>query len=195
MPVHRGIFFRVLAEKQNKELATPAGYDWRPIDEQIIMRDPIFNAKDRRVKARGRLIDGHKCYGFLDQAGAVAYYMWITIARDAPRFIPWELHTQFALKPQTGYFWDCFTAPEHRRRGLYRTALRTAIKLTSNQDIENSYIYCLQENTPSLAAIRSAGFQDWFKFTVWRMGPLVFCKRSGRRALIKFGSPKFDILN
>lgn len=196
MQIRNGIFFQSLAPNDTvAEAVLPSDYQWELINDSLLMKDSIFDAKDRRMKARARLTDGHACYGFLDTTGAVAYYMWITTAHGKERSVPWELNTRLILKPNTGYFWDCFTAPEHRRRGLYRAALRTAVKFAETQGIEKSYICCMKENIPSIHAIRSAGFHDIFEFTVRRIGPLVMCKRSAVSISVKFGSPKFDILD
>lgn len=195
MQIRRGIFFQSSSRNQNiTSASSPLGYSWRSIDEQTIVHDPIFTAKDRRAKACARREAGHACYGFFDSKGGVAYYMWVTIARDAKRAASWELNTQLVLKPKTGYFWDCFTAPEHRRRGLYSGALRNAMALAIKQGAEKGYICCLKENMPSINAIRSSGFHDVFEFTVGRIGPLVFCKRSDRSASLQFGIPKFAII-
>lgn len=196
MQARHGIFFQSLALSDTAaEAVLPSDYRWGLIDETIIMNDSIFAVKDRRAKAYVRLADGHVCYGFLDQTGEVVYYMWITIARDAYRLVPWELNTQFALKPKTVYFWDCFTTPAHRRRGLYRSALRIGVSLAKKQGAEKSYICCMKGNTTSLDAIRDSGFRDMFEFTIRRIGPLVFCKRSGSSISVKFSIPRFDILS
>jgi len=195
MQIRRGIFFQSSPRNQSAETSPlPHEYRWGPVNEQAIIRDPIFAVKDRRIKAHTRLADGHACYGFFNQAGSVAYYMWITITHEAPKAVPWELNTQFILKPTRGYFWDCFTAPEHRRRGLYRAALNTASTLARTQGVEKSFICCLKENIPSINAIRSVEFRDIFEFTVRRIGPLVLCKRDGRNILVGFGNPKFNLL-
>lgn len=195
MRTHHGIFFRLTPGEASVQVPSLlSGYRWGLIDRQVVLQDPIFAQKDRLIKALSRFKDGHACYGFFDQTGKVAYYMWCTVASETVASVPWELNTRLVLNPKAGYVWDCFTSPDHRRRGLYREGLRTVISFFGSYKIENYYICCMKDNIPSAEAIRSVGFRDAFEFTVSRVGPFVFCKRSSGGLSFGIGTPRFNIL-
>ncbi|MBI4135755.1 GNAT family N-acetyltransferase [Candidatus Uhrbacteria bacterium] len=196
MHTRRGIFFQLILKEAPAQAALQlSGYRWGLIDRQVVLQDHLFEQKDRRAKALSRLAQGHFCYGFFDQAGMVAYYMWYTVASETAALVPWELNTRLVLNPKDGYIWDCFTSPDHRRRGLYREGLRMIIALFGSYQIERYFICCMRDNIPSIDAIRSMRFRDIFEFTVSRAGPFVLYKRNGAGWSVGVGMPTFNILS
>lgn len=180
--VRHGIFFRsdVVSELLNQN----DDYVFKQIPKELLAKDPIFNEKNRIEKFYNRLKDEHHyCYGFFDQDNVVVFYMWISYPASTSILVPWVFKTKLVINPHTAYIWDCFTTPQHRRRGLYKQGLLKAKALCAQQGVEQMYIDCAKDNIASQAGINSAGFKIFFEYTVRRVGALNFVSQDARKGV------------
>ncbi|KKU13511.1 MAG: hypothetical protein UX17_C0015G0003 [Parcubacteria group bacterium GW2011_GWC2_45_7] len=177
-----GIFFR--SEVTSELLIQNNNYVFKQIPKELFAKDPIFDEKNRIEKFYNRLKDGHHyCYGFFDQDNAVVFYMWISYPESTSILVPWVFKTKLVVKPCTAYIWDCFTAPQYRRRDLYKKGLLRAKALCAQQGVEQVYIDCTNDNIASQAGINSAGFKIFFAYTVRRVGALNFVNQDARKGV------------
>lgn len=194
--IRRGIFFmkKSINPASIVKLGRDSVYTFGKISCDQISRDPLFAARGKVERFTERLKAGHHCFGFLDSNGAVVYYMWVTQARERPVAAPFYLGVLMVVPSGSSYIWDCFTAPEHRRRGLYSNGLLEATMHSTEAGAWHVLICCAKENTASISVILSAGFSQLFEYSVTGFAGVRLIQKGPRVWGATFVGRTYDIL-
>lgn len=190
---YNGIFFagKTAGIKQEIDVLP---YSFRLIEPLRFEADPIFAEKDRAKKFRRRCKEGHSCYGFFSSNGSVASYVWVSFSPGSPVSVPWIFKLKIALKPNIAYVWDCFTAPEHRKKGLYKYGLLNIKYIYAARGAGKMFIFCKKSNKASVAGITAAGFKPAFDFSVIKAGFICLIKKPGMPLKLVKSNAEFDII-
>jgi RimJ/RimL family protein N-acetyltransferase len=116
----------------------------------------------RRIDAyERRLAQGDRCWALFEDRTLLTLG-WVGV-RSAIEAAP-EVGPRFsvALGERVPVIYDCWTAPEVRRRGLYSKSL-DAVAGVLFIDHERVWIYCLESNQASARGIQRAGFRPRFR--------------------------------
>ena len=161
-----------------------SGYVWSTIGPDALT-DVIFGERNRRRRFVHRFAEGHRCYAFFDSVGGIAAYFWFTVADCASVPVPWEFGRCASLPPHTAYVWDCFTAPAHRRRGLYRAGLLRFRTMSCPEGARTVFVVTRTANIASIAGITAAGFTPSHDYITIRIGPFVLVRRRGSVRIVR----------
>lgn len=99
-----------------------------------------------------RLARGCRCFAFLS-GGAVAGYGWLSTEAE------WIGEIQLEIRPGPGeaYVWNCFTLPEHRRQGVFRSIVTGITAVAAREGVTRLWIGSVA--VPAQQAIGPAGFE------------------------------------
>lgn len=98
-----------------------------------------------------RLARGCRCFAML--AGAeVAGYGWLSTGSE------WigEVQLEISPGPDEAYVWNCFTMPEHRRQGIFRSVVTGIVATAAKEGLARLWIGSVA--IPAQEAIGPAGF-------------------------------------
>lgn len=153
--------------------------------------DEIFSESNRKEKFISRLSDGHKCLGFLDENKKVKAYFWISDSKVIRA--PFTFGLNLKIPPTILYIWDCRTATDFQRKGLYQTGL---LKIREAHQDKQIIINCDFKNINSIKGIEKSGFHlcghisaylYLRRFNLWRKNnkwPEFYCKSIDMGTLI-----------
>ncbi|MGI8571190.1 MAG: GNAT family N-acetyltransferase [Solirubrobacteraceae bacterium] len=116
----------------------------------------------RRIDAyERRLAQGDRCWALVENE-ALLTLGWVGV-RSAIEAAP-EVGPRFsvAVGERVPVIYDCWTAPEFRRRGFYSQGL-DAVARALFVDHERVWIYCLESNQASARGIQRARFRPRFR--------------------------------
>jgi len=99
-----------------------------------------------------RLARGCRCFAVLT-GGAVAGYGWLSAG---PEWIG-EIQLEIRPGPGEGYIWNCFTMPEHRRQGVFRSVIRGITSVAARGGLTRLWIGSVA--IPAQQAIGPSGFE------------------------------------
>jgi len=99
-----------------------------------------------------RLARGCRCFAVL-AGGAVAGYGWLS---TGPEWIG-EIQLEIKPGPGEGYVWNCFTMPEHRRKGIFRSVVTGIAAVATREGLARLWIGSVA--IPAQQAIGPAGFK------------------------------------
>ncbi len=119
-----------------------------------------------------RLQAGHRCLGYLDPAGAVTSWGWVSGPAAEHCDVPWEESLMLRLSGPIAYIWDCHTLPPSRGQGLYRSNIAQIARLMLDSGAKSVHIYCNNRNIISYGGITSAGFSKKIRLLLLKLGPL-----------------------
>ena len=160
----------VYSAKPNSRRIKIEGYAFAPLAAEHFASAEFCSA--RLGLFRRRLDDGFAAHGLLTPGGALAYYMWLSVGSEQG-WAPWALGARINLPSDAGYIFDCKTAPDHRNKGLYTSALKHARWLCHQAQCKRVLIDVEPLNEAAVKAINSAGFREVGAIKVTRLGPLV----------------------
>jgi GNAT superfamily N-acetyltransferase len=101
---------------------------------------------------QARFARGCRCLA-VRAGGGVAAYGWVS---TGPEWIG-ELGIEIRPGPDEAYVWNCVTLPPHRRRGLFRALLHTAVDGAGSQGLARLWIGTV--DGVGVSAVAHAGFQ------------------------------------
>lgn len=142
-------FFARDLERPFPPLEPPAGYDVREALPSEI--DRVHEGSDpgrSREALRERFRRGHLCFVVLGPDGRVAHARWVT--SDAVE-LP-ELRRELRLAAGDAYFYDGFTRPEQRRRGLDELARNAICRALATRGYRRAVSYVRGDNPTGLRA-------------------------------------------
>lgn len=119
-----------------------------------------------------------QCFGFVEHDALKAYAWYSTNA--AP------LRDAVTLKCSPGYvyMYKAYTAPQARRRGLYRSGVARAVLVFREQPGFKGFLSCVEvHNRASLKALKSIGFRIAGRCIVVGKRPSLIHVNDGRRKL------------
>lgn len=161
-----------------------------PVDlapDQIHQHEVLVN-RGRAETAARRMAEGHGCLSFVDpSSGAFVSYNWLTAPVDAPVGAPLAFGLRLEVSTRELYLWDCYTPPEWRGRGLFRSAIGEAAQ-RARQDGRRGWIACEQDNESSRRAIESAGCALEARLSIVKVGPARLLRWGGRIAVKRRGA-------
>lgn len=153
-----------------KEQNVP-GYTFRTLNQDHFQRDKIFQENNRLKRYTDWLSEGFICFGFVDnKTNEIASYLWIAYSNKSEMSVSCSKSLKMKLTFGNAYIFDCRTAVEHQRKGLYCCGLLNSIQFCKSNNIHNIYIQCKSDNIASMNGIRSAGFHDIFMFWSIKLG-------------------------
>ena len=193
--VYRGSFFEADIDLASScESTGSSAYDFKEITRDFLKTEAIFEEKERRKRFSILFDEGHRCYGFFHK-DKVVFYSWVTAFLHKEAFVRWIGSSVLVVKPDIAYIWNCFTDPQHRRKGLYKLGLKSITSIYFKEGVNKAYIYCNSENIASRSGIISAGFREIFKFFAVRIIFTYFIKKeNGPLKIVKNGQ-SYDIIN
>jgi GNAT superfamily N-acetyltransferase len=99
-----------------------------------------------------RLARGCRCFAAFS-GGALAGYGWLSTGPE------WIGEIQLEIKPGHGeaYVWNCFTLPEHRRKGVFRFVVSSVAAIAAREGLARLWIGSV--DIPAQQAIGPAGFK------------------------------------
>ena len=104
--------------------------------------------------------------------GPIVCYGWVSAGSGcSPPYIG-ELERAFRLRPGEAYVWDCGTAPEHRRLGLYTALLTHIARTLQAEGFARIWIGSALQNRPSIRGFQAAGFRPVLRAAYLRAGAL-----------------------
>ncbi len=156
----RYLFFAASAWSAASATARYESYEFRELGAADFRRGGVFCEKGRARRFEDRIVEGHRCYGFV-AAGSTAAYFWCTTGATAPLAFDLAL----AVQPEAAYVWDCRTEQGHARRGLYREGLLRMRELAPAGGV---WISCERGNVASRKGISRAGFAERFELDLVR---------------------------
>jgi GNAT superfamily N-acetyltransferase len=105
-----------------------------------------------------RMARGCRCFAaWID--GGIAGYGWLS---TRPEWIG-ELQLEIAPRAGEGYIWNCFTLPEHRRKGIFHALLIDIAAVMRSEGMSRSWVGSVA--IPAENAVGSAGFAPALQFT------------------------------
>lgn len=99
------------------------------------------------------------------------------------------LGLSIGLTPEIAYIWDCRTTPQHRRRGLYRSALRQTLALAQSEGAKLAIMVAECDNETSRGGILTAGFREYATVHLVRLGPALLSRGAGGLRLLLGRAP------
>jgi SAM-dependent methyltransferase len=157
---------------------------------QAIDRDAVLHGSESSWEAlTARFERGDLCFGALNDRGLAVHTRWLTLAGAR---IP-ELDLDFVPTPDAAYFFDGYTRPDARKRGIdavVRAAIFEALRVLGRRRV---YSYVRDDNPGGLRAARrcqrSAGTLRYVRLFGSR--PRVFGADRGRLdALLEARAPE-----
>jgi len=99
-----------------------------------------------------RLSRGCRCFAVL-VGRTLAGYGWLS---TGPEWIG-EIQLGINPAPREGYVWNCFTLPEHRRKGVFRSVVTGIVAIAAREGLTRLWIGSVA--IPAQQAIGPAGFK------------------------------------
>ena len=115
-------------------------------------KDPLFTEKNRKDRYIERLQDGHRCYAYI-QKGKIIAYFWVSDSNA--NLTQFAFKIKLSIPKNTAYIWDCRTAPDFKRQGLYSMGLSEISRIYSDKYLS---INCIKHNIASKRGIEKANF-------------------------------------
>ncbi len=112
----------------------------------------------------GRFKSGRRCYA-VRVGGKLAAYGWVSFDEE----LVGELRLRLRLLPGEAYIWDCATAPQFRRQGLYSALLSYILSDLRFGQFKRAWIGANLDNEPSQRGIARAGFHHVANLEVERV--------------------------
>ena len=91
-------------------------------------------------RAAGRLARGCRCFAIAER-GQVVAYGWVS---TGPEWVG-ELGVEMRPAANEAYVWNCFTLPEHRRRGHYRSLLTGIVAAARAEGLARLWIGSIED--------------------------------------------------
>lgn len=145
------------------------GYRFRQLNAADIEAGSLFKTKDRAAKFLQRLAQRHRCYGAIAEDGDVASYAWVSDMNDNAAAPPFTGIMRFDIPADAIYIWDCRTAVDHQKRGLYRECLLYCCDVEGKSTADRAFISADAANPPSHVGIGAAGFHPAALFHILRI--------------------------
>ena len=121
-------------------------------------------------------------FGYLTSEDQLVYYMWLSLWRYKG-WAPWALGSNIVLPKASGYIFDCKTSPQHRRKGIYTSALNNARWICHRAFCKKVLIDVGPSNEPAVKAIKRAGFLKADTIGIKKFGPIYLTTRSSGSSL------------
>jgi|GEM_PF-3795591 RimJ/RimL family protein N-acetyltransferase len=164
------------------------------LDSAHFIMQPIFQVKGRRERYQKWQEEGHRCFGFVNETGEVASYLWLACPESSATFVPFSQKLQMIIKPGEAYLFDCRTAPAFQKQGFYKNGLCEAIKICARRGARVVYIQCKRDNLASRKGILSAGFHDAFSYCFIHVGSWHWIRYSIRKRIHFIGGEVYDVI-
>ena len=124
------------------------------------------------VPMEQRLGVGDRCYAVLTDAESVGAFIWVASRREV---YVYEIQDTVWVPESVAYFYDAFTFPELRGRGLIAQIIRSITGDVKGSSIQRCEAWIPKRNTASRRAFGKGGFRvygSWWKAVVGpvRMG-------------------------
>jgi SAM-dependent methyltransferase/GNAT superfamily N-acetyltransferase len=126
---------------------SPEGFTVRQLlpSEQAAI---LYGSESPGERLRERFAAGDLCFGALDREGRVVHTRWLTLmGANVP-----ELQMDFVPGPDAAYFYDGYTRPEARRRGIDAVVRAVIFETLQRLGRRRVYSYVRDDNPEGLRA-------------------------------------------
>jgi GNAT superfamily N-acetyltransferase len=89
--------------------------------------------------------------------GKLIHYSWLAARNEVVAASEVGEACRLSLDRTAAVIYHCWTAPAERGQGIYARVLRRLCQIAADDGLD-AWIYCVPENTASIAGIRTAGF-------------------------------------
>ena len=110
-----------------------------------------------------RMANGHRLFG-VSSNNQIISFGWVA-PPGCTVFLLFD--NEFTVPVNFVYIWDCFTSPEQRNHGYFKLLLEQIPRKVSG--INTALVAVDVSNTPSRAALKSAGYEKWFSYMSVRL--------------------------
>lgn len=124
---------------------------------------------------RAWLRDGHWVLYAVGPDDQIQSWIWFTVAEREPQIAPFDYGLGMKVPAGVGFLWDAFTAPDYRRRGLYKTLLLHAVEECFVRGAKQVWGHA-NVNNSSRKVILTTDLAGEATITATRIGP--FCRIS-----------------
>ncbi len=111
--------------------------------ESDFQNNRLFEKKDRMARYVYFLKCGHRCFGFVDAAGHVVSYLWLSVEGMT---VPFSGSSTLKVGQGIAYIWDCRTAEEYQGTGLYKEGLKRLTQFATSLNVQRVMICHLNHN-------------------------------------------------
>lgn len=143
------------------------------LDEDGIRRLEQRLPYDSAVSMVKRLREGHRCYAIQNQAGEVESFNWVIFGGEVYVY-SWAAEIQ--VPEEVAYFYDGFTFPEGRGKGLIGQVVRGAIWDLKQYPVQRCETWIVAGNKASLRAFYKSGFEVYGSWRLLALGPVRFSR-------------------
>ncbi len=116
----------------------------------------------------------------------VVSYCWVAFQQAEVG----EINRTIKLRNNELYFYDAFTLPDYRGRGLFPALLTAILGFARSQGCSRALIFSLRENRPSVRGIEKAGFSLFQSIYFLKSPGLTLClsgRIKGKEASVGIG--------
>lgn len=138
--------------------------EFRRVTPDLMPALSAISGRDASAEFRQRFEMGRHCYGAWAEGQPVAFG-WVSYSDEQIG----ELNLRIKLLPGEVYIWDCTTAPDFRRNGLYSALLSYIIGELRTQQICRAWIGADLDNVASQKGIARAGFHHVANLVIERV--------------------------
>ncbi len=179
----RGLWFLVLADlcyrrllllERDLEAAIPTLEPRLPVTFGLLAPDDLdtylcFHDEDDRDQIEDRFARGDVCH-VARHEGRIVCACWVSRGEHFIRF----LHYRYALGPAEAYFWDSFTDPAVRGRGVAPALAVHMLDWARHEGVTRVTTAVSPENAANLRARAKSGFRVCGRIACVKLGPYVW---------------------
>ncbi len=163
-------------------------YQFRQLETVDFRASSLGQEKGRAEVFAARLAEGHEAWGYVDDSGETAAYLWLTMAPDATVTANFECGLKAEVPPGTAYIWDCRSHPAHQGMGLYRHGLQALREIACARGARTVLIVSRRENERSVASIEKVGFDRFAVLHLYAFREMVLLRGGGGLNLLRTGA-------
>lgn len=128
--------------------------EFRRVAPDLVPALNTIRGRDASVEFSERFETGRQCYGAW-VGDRLTAFGWVSFKDEGIG----ELNLRIKLLPGEAYVWDCETAPDFRRKGLYSALLVYILNELRAKNISRAWIGADLDNIASQKGIARAGFR------------------------------------
>jgi hypothetical protein len=145
--------------------------------DEIALSDagPLVSLLGRDL-VEARFARGCRCFVVWMGEGEVGGYGWLS---TRPEWIG-EIHLEIRPRTGEGYIWNCFTVPEHRRKGIFRSLVVGVSNVAFSEGIKRLWIGSV--DIPAEKALAPLGFRPVVSISGVTFGGFLWARVKARDA-------------
>ena len=130
-------------------------FSLRPIDDQVLHEISLIRGKKKYNQLKKVYDTGGYGISFF-KAGELAAYGWIGLNREKKSR---RMFTSFAIPPNSGHIFDCYTVEKYRGQKLYQAVVYHLVQWAKDQQAGKVYIDTVEGNNSAYKGVINLGFE------------------------------------